>query len=77
MQRKTHYIIHLKPVLTGFKFICSEIKQTLTIFLIINNQYNAYSGTFIDGLDGSLLLTVPSMNRLNQKEPATFLILPC
>jgi hypothetical protein len=29
------------------------------------------------GLDGSLHFTVPSMNRLNQTEPATFTILPC
>jgi hypothetical protein len=29
------------------------------------------------GVDGSLHLTVPSMNRLNQTEPETFSILPC
>jgi hypothetical protein len=29
------------------------------------------------GVDGSLHLTVPSMNRLNQTEPATFSVLPC
>jgi hypothetical protein len=29
------------------------------------------------GVDGSLHLTVPSMNRLNQTEPATFSIMPC
>jgi hypothetical protein len=28
------------------------------------------------GVDGSLHLTVPTMNRLNQTEPATFSILP-
>jgi hypothetical protein len=28
-------------------------------------------------LDGSLHLTVPSRDRLNQTEPATFSILPC
>jgi hypothetical protein len=28
-------------------------------------------------VDGSLHLTVPSMNRLNQTESATFSILPC
>jgi hypothetical protein len=31
----------------------------------------------VGGVDGSLHLTVPSMNRLNQTEPATFSILPC
>jgi hypothetical protein len=31
----------------------------------------------LGGVDGSLHLTVPSMNRLNQAEPATFSILPC
>jgi hypothetical protein len=31
----------------------------------------------LGGMDGSLHLTVPSMNRLNQTEPATFSILPC
>jgi hypothetical protein len=29
------------------------------------------------GVDGILHLTVPSMNRLNQTEPATFSIMPC
>jgi hypothetical protein len=28
-------------------------------------------------MGGSLHLTVPSMNRLNQTEPATFSMLPC
>jgi hypothetical protein len=31
----------------------------------------------LGGVDGSLHLTVPSMNRLNQTEPATFSILLC
>jgi hypothetical protein len=31
----------------------------------------------LEGVDGSLHLTVPSMNRLNQTEPATFSILTC
>jgi hypothetical protein len=31
----------------------------------------------LGGVDGSLHLTVPSMNRLNQTESATFSILPC
>jgi hypothetical protein len=31
----------------------------------------------LGGVDGSLLLTVPSMSRLKQTEPATFSILPC
>jgi hypothetical protein len=31
----------------------------------------------LGGVDGSLHFTVPSMNRLNQTEPATFSILPC
>jgi hypothetical protein len=31
----------------------------------------------LGGVDGSLHLTVPSMNRLNKTEPATFSILPC
>jgi hypothetical protein len=31
----------------------------------------------LGGVDGSLHLTVPSMNRLNQTEPATFSILSC
>jgi hypothetical protein len=30
----------------------------------------------LGGVDGSLHLTVPSMNRLNQTEPATFSIMP-
>jgi hypothetical protein len=30
----------------------------------------------LGGVDGSLHLTVPSLNRLNQTEPATFSILP-
>jgi hypothetical protein len=29
------------------------------------------------GVDGNLHFQVPSMNRLNQTEPATFSILPC
>jgi hypothetical protein len=31
----------------------------------------------LGGFDGSLHLAVPSMNRLNQTEPAPFTILPC
>jgi hypothetical protein len=31
----------------------------------------------LGGVDGSLHLTVPSMNRLNQTEPATFSVWPC
>jgi hypothetical protein len=31
----------------------------------------------LGGVDGNLHFPVPSMNRLNQTEPATFLILPC
>jgi hypothetical protein len=31
----------------------------------------------LGGVNGSLHLTVPSMNRLNQTEPATFSIKPC
>jgi hypothetical protein len=31
----------------------------------------------LGGVDASLYLTVPSMNRLNQTEPATFSILTC
>jgi hypothetical protein len=35
------------------------------------------SVTKCHSVDGSLDLTVPFMNRLNQTEPATFSILPC
>jgi hypothetical protein len=31
----------------------------------------------LGGVDGSLHLTVPSINRFNQTDPATFSILPC
>jgi hypothetical protein len=31
----------------------------------------------LGGVDGILHLTVPSMNRVNQNEPATFSILSC
>jgi hypothetical protein len=31
----------------------------------------------LGGVDGNLHIPVPSMNRLNQTEPATFLISPC
>jgi hypothetical protein len=44
---------------------------------IFSFNFSAFSKPVLGGVDGNLHFPVPSMNRLNQTEPATFSILPC
>jgi hypothetical protein len=62
------------PWLPPYEHICGCFEiQNFTTFML---KCWILLKSVIGGVDGSLFLTVPSMNRLNQTEPWTFSIMP-
>jgi hypothetical protein len=60
-----------------YVFDCLEDFRGAPLSVQINVKCWILLKPVLGGVDGSLHLTEPSMNNLNQTEPATFSILPC